>query len=267
MSSRDRKRDRVLKRRRETKKRERQEDNDDTLEHYFLETTKRKREDDLEASASLPSIENRSTKFEKNTVADAAQSLSPIIASTAADKTETEASKCAPLSREERQRIKNRQRKALRKEKKAAKEELKKGILDEKQKMRIDSNELVEQQKEQEKKEKQIASKEDFQTLPLGVQYKDILVGNGPVVQDRKKVRVGYKLRAEHHKGKVIDSSGDFRFRLGKGEVVKGWDIGLVGMRQGGVRHLIVPPQAGYGGRRGGGGGGLLYFEIRLIAC
>eukprot|EP00816_Leptocylindrus_hargravesii_P004228 CAMPEP_0196806784 /NCGR_PEP_ID=MMETSP1362-20130617/6710_1 /TAXON_ID=163516 /ORGANISM="Leptocylindrus danicus, Strain CCMP1856" /LENGTH=289 /DNA_ID=CAMNT_0042180427 /DNA_START=128 /DNA_END=997 /DNA_ORIENTATION=+ len=108
----------------------------------------------------------------------------------------------------------------------------------------------------------------EFGTLRLGVKYKDIQMGNGPFVQDRKKVRVNYTLRAKNKTGKIIDSGRNFAFRVGKGEVIKGWDIGLDGMRQGGVRQLIVPPKAGYGNRNvGAGSGGILFFEIQLLSC
>ena len=108
-----------------------------------------------------------------------------------------------------------------------------------------------------------------FITTHRGVQYCDIIVGKGPIIQDRKKVHVKYVLRANKHKtGKILDSSSNFSFRVGKGEVIPGWDIGLLRMRQGGVRYLIVPPGAGYGNRNiGAGPGGLLYFEITLLSC
>lgn len=65
------------------------------------------------------------------------------------------------------------------------------------------------------------ASRGDFGVLRLGVKYKDIQVGNGPVVQDRRKVRVNYTLRAQNKTGKIIDSGRNFAFRVGKGEVIK----------------------------------------------
>ena len=47
--------------------------------------------------------------------------------------------------------------------------------------------------------------------------------------------------------------SSDFSFKVGKGDVIKGWDIGVRGMRRGGTRVLLVPPKAGYGNRDIGG--------------
>ena len=77
-------------------------------------------------------------------------------------------------------------------------------------------------------------------------------VGKGPFVQDRKAVRVSYvgKLLS----GKTFDKSGSkpLRFTLGKGEVIKGWDIGVAGMRVGSRRRITVPPKAGYGAQAAG---------------
>mmetsp|Transcript_37443 Transcript_37443/g.54808 ORF Transcript_37443/g.54808 Transcript_37443/m.54808 type:complete len:260 (+) Transcript_37443:1-780(+) len=129
------------------------------------------------------------------------------------------------------------------------------------------------QKKQQVKKEEQNSPQKgkqmEYKTLRKGIKYIDVVVGRGPIVQDRKKLRVKYVLRAKNHmNGKVIDSSSNFGFRLGKGEVIQGWDIGMEGMRQGGIRRLIVPMQAGYGNRDiGAGRGADLYFEISVLSC
>ena len=106
-----------------------------------------------------------------------------------------------------------------------------------------------------------------FVTLARGVRCMDLSIGKGPIVVHRKNVRVSYTLRSKSHaSGKVLDSSGNFGFHFGKGEVIKGWDIGLVGMKVGGIRRLVVPPSAGYGNRDvGAGSGGDLYFQIELL--
>jgi FKBP-type peptidyl-prolyl cis-trans isomerase len=105
-------------------------------------------------------------------------------------------------------------------------------------------------------------------TTRKGVQYQDIIVGTGPEVKTGKQIQVKYTLRAAPGKGKVIDSSDNFGLRLGRSEVIEGWDIGLKGMKRGGLRHLIIPPQAGYGQQNiGAGKGALLYFEIKVLAC
>jgi FK506-binding nuclear protein len=103
-------------------------------------------------------------------------------------------------------------------------------------------------------------------TLPLGVKFKDVVVGKGPVVPNKCLLTVKYKLTGGKF-GAVIDSSKNFKFRLGKGEVVQGWEIGLQGMREGGQRKLIVPPKAGYGSQDiGAGPGGLLHFDVTVLS-
>jgi len=116
------------------------------------------------------------------------------------------------------------------------------------------------------KQKKQKKENGKFMTLRKNVQYQDVTIGTGPVVQDRKKIRVKYTLRATHQYGKVLDSSESFGFRLGRGEVIEGWDIGVQGMRHGGGRrYLIVPPDAGYGRKNiGAGVGGILFFDITV---
>ncbi len=106
-----------------------------------------------------------------------------------------------------------------------------------------------------------------FATLTKGVRYKDVSIGKGPIVVHRKNVRVSYTLRSKSHiSGKILDSSSNFGFHFGKGEVIKGWDLELVGMKVRGVRRLVVPLSVGYGNRDiGAGNGGDLYFEIELL--
>ena len=120
---------------------------------------------------------------------------------------------------------------------------------------------------EQKARSKEKHDTQQFRTLPKGVKVLDLIVGKGPMVQHRKKIRVSYTLRAKNHTtGKIIDSSKNFPFRLGKGEVIQGWDIGLEGMKVGGTRRLIVPPDAGYGKKDVGAGRGAdLYFVIELL--
>lgn len=104
-------------------------------------------------------------------------------------------------------------------------------------------------------------------TLRLGVQYMDLVVGTGVLVQDKMAVTVKYRLTGGKF-GTVLDSSNKFAFRMGKGEVIQGWDIGLQGMRVGGKRKLIIPPKAGYGSQDiGAGAGAMLYFDITLLSC
>uniref|UniRef100_A0A7S1BIM6 peptidylprolyl isomerase n=1 Tax=Corethron hystrix TaxID=216773 RepID=A0A7S1BIM6_9STRA len=103
-------------------------------------------------------------------------------------------------------------------------------------------------------------------TLRMGVKYKDVVEGKGPTVEDQTLVNVSYKLTGGKF-GAVIDSSKKFSFRVGKGEVIKGWDIGVIGMRVGGRRRLTVPPKAGYGSQDiGAGPGAVLFFDITLLS-
>lgn len=105
-------------------------------------------------------------------------------------------------------------------------------------------------------------------TLRMGVKCIDPIEGDGTVACDGMLVTVRYKLTGKSFSGVLIDSSKNFNFRLGKGEVIQGWDIGVSGMRVGGRRKLIVPPKAGYGSQDiGGGSGATLYFDISLLAC
>ena len=104
-------------------------------------------------------------------------------------------------------------------------------------------------------------------TLELGVKAIDVVIGKGQVVQNNSLVTVRYKLKGGKF-NTVIDSSKKFIFRVGKGEVIQGWEVGVQGMAVGGTRKLVVPPKAGYGGKDiGAGPGALLYFDITVLAC
>ena len=125
-------------------------------------------------------------------------------------------------------------------------------------------------EREKKRKIRDNAKAHGFKVLAKGVRSQDLIVGKGKMVEDRKKVRVSYVLRAKSHTtGKIIDSSHNFGFRLGRGEVIKGWDIGLEGMRVGGTRRLVVPPEAGYGRSKdvGAGKGAELFFQIELLSA
>ena len=88
-----------------------------------------------------------------------------------------------------------------------------------------------------------------FSETPSGLQYHDHVLGSGPAPRAGGPVWVHYTGWLTD--GKKFDSSRDrgepFGFYLGRGDVIPGWDEGVAGMRVGGRRELIVPPQLGYG--------------------
>ncbi len=86
-------------------------------------------------------------------------------------------------------------------------------------------------------------------TRPSGLKYWDVLTGTGPVAKAGMSVSVHYVGRLEN--GTIFDESysrGEpIVVRLGTGQVIKGWDEGLAGMKVGGRRKLVIPPAIAYG--------------------
>jgi peptidylprolyl isomerase len=80
----------------------------------------------------------------------------------------------------------------------------------------------------------------------------DVVVGEGAAAKPGDQVNVHY-VGISFSNGKQFDSSWDrgapFDFPLGAGRVIKGWDFGVTGMREGGRRTLVIPPELGYGSR------------------
>jgi len=168
----------------------------------------------------------------------------------------------------EAKRLKKKAKKQRQREKKLAakKEEEERRAAEKKE------EEDLKQIKVEKKKRKEVGKKQppthEFIKTRKDVKYNDLLLGKGHVIEDRKSVKVKYVLRANDKNGKVIDSGRNFGFKMGKGEVIEGWEIGLQGMKQGGIRHIIVPPKAGYGTKDiGAGVGATLYFEVTLLKC
>lgn len=115
--------------------------------------------------------------------------------------------------------------------------------------------------------------KKGYKSLPVrthvsGLRYQDTLVGAGKPVMKGHNVAIQYTLRLDS--GKVVDKAErkrPFKFRLGIGECIKGMDIGILGMREGGERHIVVPPDLGYGDQRLPGipPNSTLYFDVAVV--
>jgi FKBP-type peptidyl-prolyl cis-trans isomerase len=105
---------------------------------------------------------------------------------------------------------------------------------------------------------------------PDGLEYWDIKIGTGPIAAAGHTVKVHYTGWLTN--GKKFDSSVDraepFMFPLGGGQVIKGWDEGVAGMKVGGKRQLRIPPELGYGDRGAGGvipANATLIFDVELL--
>jgi FKBP-type peptidyl-prolyl cis-trans isomerase FkpA len=112
------------------------------------------------------------------------------------------------------------------------------------------------------------------QTLPSGLQYEDVTTGQGDEARAGADVTVHYTgwLYENGQAGAKFDSSKDrgtpFSFPLGAGHVIRGWDEGVAGMKVGGTRRLVIPPDLGYGSRGAGGvipPNATLLFEVELL--
>jgi peptidylprolyl isomerase len=107
-------------------------------------------------------------------------------------------------------------------------------------------------------------------TTSSGLQYVDLVEGTGDAPQAGQTVVVHYTGTLAD--GSKFDSSRDrgqpFKFPLGAGRVIKGWDEGIASMKIGGQRQLIIPPDLGYGSRGAGGvipPNATLYFDVELL--
>ena len=107
-------------------------------------------------------------------------------------------------------------------------------------------------------------------TTASGLKYVDVVTGKGAAPTAGKMVKVHYTGTLEN--GKKFDSSVDrnepFSFTIGVGEVIPGWDEGVMTMKVGGKRKLIVPAKLGYGARGAGGAippNATLLFDVELL--
>ena len=111
----------------------------------------------------------------------------------------------------------------------------------------------------------------------MSLQIEDTVVGSGAEARAGQNVRVHYTgslhdPAAANARGRKFDSSKDrgqpFSFGLGQGQVIRGWDEGVQGMKVGGTRVLTIPPEMGYGARGAGGvipPNATLVFEVELL--
>lgn len=112
-------------------------------------------------------------------------------------------------------------------------------------------------------------------TTASGLQYEEISTGSGETATAGKKVTVhytGWLQNDDGSQGAKFDSSKDrgepFRFQLGAGHVIRGWDEGVQGMQIGGTRRLTIPAELGYGARGAGGvipPNATLIFDVDLL--
>tara|TARA_B100000700_G_scaffold243973_1_gene272012 strand:+ start:22 stop:621 length:600 start_codon:yes stop_codon:yes gene_type:complete len=107
------------------------------------------------------------------------------------------------------------------------------------------------------------------QVTSSGLKITELVLGDGQEATPGTKVSVNYKGTLDD--GKEFDSSygrGPFEFSLGAGMVIKGWDEGVSGMKVGGKRKLIIPPELGYGSRGIGPipPNSVLTFEVELLS-
>ncbi len=106
----------------------------------------------------------------------------------------------------------------------------------------------------------------------------DLRVGDGATAVTGSLVQVNYtgwlySASAPENKGNQFDTTSGkspYSFYLGTGSVIKGWDLGMPGMKVGGLRRLVIPPDLAYGGQSAGGGAipanSTLVFEIELLS-
>ncbi|OUV42161.1 FKBP-type peptidyl-prolyl cis-trans isomerase [bacterium] len=115
-----------------------------------------------------------------------------------------------------------------------------------------------------------VSCSKEKQTMSNGLVIEDLKIGDGQEVEKFNIVTVNYTGLLEN--GTKFDSSLNpgrtpFRFTVGAGQVIKGWDEGLMGMKIGGKRKLTIPPELGYGSRDNGPipANSTLIFEIDLL--
>jgi FKBP-type peptidyl-prolyl cis-trans isomerase len=125
--------------------------------------------------------------------------------------------------------------------------------------------------------EPQAAAAADTGAEAMSLQKTELAPGSGDEIKSGQNALVHYTgwlydAGAPDNKGRKFDSSVDrnepFEFPVGAGMVIRGWDEGVVGMKVGGKRRLVIPPEMGYGSRGAGGvipPGATLVFDVELV--
>lgn len=133
----------------------------------------------------------------------------------------------------------------------------------------LSANQCQENQAEGQKMNSETQADAKIQSVPAGLQIEDIKIGTGAEAVAGKDVDVHYTGTLTN--GQKFDSSKDrgepFTFSLGAGQVIQGWDKGVAGMKEGGVRKLTIPPELAYGSRQVGPipANSTLIFEVELL--
>jgi FKBP-type peptidyl-prolyl cis-trans isomerase len=115
-----------------------------------------------------------------------------------------------------------------------------------------------------------VVAEQAQQQLMQSLRITDVVVGTGTAAAAGDAVTVNYIGTLDN--GTTFDSSYSrnqpFTFTLGNGDVIKGWDLGVAGMKVGGKRELVIPPALGYGGQANGPipANSTLHFTIRLLS-
>lgn len=125
------------------------------------------------------------------------------------------------------------------------------------------------EKKEQPKKENKPQADNKIIKLQGGLTFQDMKPGNGAEAKPGKKIQVYYEGRLKSN-NKMFDSTksgAGFKFTLGRGEVIKAWDLGIVGMKVGGKRRVTCPPGLAYGAKGNPPvipGNSTLVFDVEL---